>query len=55
MIDDEPETRWDIFCQHVEQVVKAVGIILAVLLMVAWFAYSLWRELAIYSWLVGMG
>lgn len=34
-------------------VAKAVGIVLAVVAMILWAAYSIWRELSIYSLLIG--
>ena len=46
---------WEVAFQYVIVAAKVLGIVLAVAVIVAWFAYSLWRELAIYSWLVGMG
>ena len=38
--------------KYIVMVAKVVGIVLAVVAMILWAAYSIWRELSIYSWLV---
>lgn len=55
-MNEDPEKDndlWERVSQRTMKIAKAIGFVLAVILMIAWLGYSVWREWNIYVWLLG--